>query len=135
MNIWHRHNDQWLSAHFDKPTDALLDRRLKEHSPLIEMVKLQLVINLAVKRRFEVTTDFTQWKDFARAVRIEHVAPVDEVQHENIFLPDIQAAMEMVYDEVGPLDGEPNDCERVLSAAEDAVDEVFFRRNLYLEMA
>jgi SpoU rRNA methylase family enzyme len=57
------------------------------------------------------------------------------VQHENIFLPDIRAAMEIMHDEVGSLDGNSNDCERVLSAAEEAVDGVFFRRNLYLEMA
>jgi len=137
MNIWHRHNDRELTAHFDQSTDDVLDRRLelKEHSPLISEVKLQLVIDLAVKRRFEVTIDFTQWKDFARAVHIEQVAPVDEVQHENIFLPDIRAAMEIMHDEVGTLDGKPNDCETVLTAAEEAVDGVFFRRDLYLEMA
>lgn len=134
MNIWSRHNDRELSARLDKPTNDILDSILNGHLPPspITKVKLQLVLNLEGEHRFEVNLYFTQWHDFACAVRFERVAPMEDT-FGDIFLPDIQAAMEIMFEEVGPLDGKPNDCERVLSVVESAVDGVFFRKSYWLD--
>jgi hypothetical protein len=134
INIWSRNNDGELSAHLDKPTNDILDSILNGHLPPspITKVKLQLVVNLAGEHRFEINLDFTQWHDFARAVRFERVAPMDDT-FGDIFLPDIHAAMGNMFEEVGPLDGKPNDCERVLAVAEEAVEDVFFRKSYWLD--
>lgn len=135
INIWSRRNDRELTAHLDKSTDNMLDNVPREHRSLIRKIKLLLVFNLAVKRRFEVTFDLTQWHGFASAIRFQRVMPMDDTQYEDIFLRDIQEAMETMYKAVGPLDGGSDDCDRVLTMTESAVDDVFFRRNLWLEDA
>lgn len=61
--------------------------------------------------------------------------PMDDTQYEDIFLRDIQEALETMYKDVGPLDGQSNRCDRVLAMAESAVDDVFFRRNRWLDEA
>ena len=98
-------------------------------------MNLLLVFNLAVKRRFEVTFDLTQWRDFTRAIRFQRVAPMDDTQYDDIFSRDSQEALETMYKAVGPLVGGSDDCERVLAMTEREADEVFFRRDLWLEDA
>ena len=135
INIWSRCNDQELSARLDRSSDDMLDDVPRQHRSSIKKIKLLLVFNLAVERRYEVTFDLTQWHDFARAVRFERVMPVDDTQYEEIFLRDTQVALETMFEEVGRLNGVSDDCERVLAMTETAVDDVFFRRSVWLECA
>jgi len=73
INIWSRHNDRELNAHLDRSSDSMLDNVPRQHRSLVRKIKLLLVFNLAVKRRFEFTFDLTQWHDFASAIRFERV--------------------------------------------------------------
>jgi len=135
INIWSRRNDRELTAHLDRSSDSMLDNVPRQHRSLVRKIKLLLVFNLAVKRRFEVTLDLTQWHDFARAIRFQRGMPMDDTQYDDIFLRDIQEAMETMYKAVGPLDGGSDACDRVLAMTESAVDDVFFHRNLWLDEA
>lgn len=135
INIWSRRNDRESTAHLNRSSDSMLDNVPRQHRSLVRKSKLLLVFNLAVKRRFEVTFDLTQWHDFASAIRFERVMPMDDTQYEDIFLRDIQEAMATMFEEVGPLDGGPDDCDRVLTMTEWAMDEVFFRRDQWLDEA
>lgn len=135
INIWSRRNDQELSARLDRSSDDMLDDVPRQHRSSIKKIKLLLVFNLAVERRYEVTFDLTQWHDFARGVRFERVMPVDDTQYEEIFLRDIEVALGTMFEEVGKLNGGLDDCERVLAMTETAVDDVFFRRSVWLEFA
>lgn len=113
----------------------MLDNVPRQHRSLVRKIKLLLVFNLAVKRRFEVTFNLSQWHDFTRAIRFERVAPMNDMQYEEIFLLDIQVALETMFEKVGNLNGGSDDCDRVLAMTESAIDDVFFRRNLWLEDA
>lgn len=135
IEIWSRCNDQELSARLDGPSDDMLDNVPRQHRAPIKKIKLLLVFNLAAKRRYEVTFDLTQWHDFARAVRFEPVMQVDDTQYEEIFLRDIHVVLGTMFEEVGKLNGGSDDCERVLAMTETAVDDVFFRKNMWLEYA
>lgn len=59
INIWSRRNDRELTAHLDRSTDSMLDNVTRQHRSLVRKIKLLLVFDLAVKRRFEVTFDLT----------------------------------------------------------------------------
>ncbi|GAB7330201.1 hypothetical protein MBLNU13_g01864t1 [Cladosporium sp. NU13] len=75
INIWSRRNDQELSAHLDRSTDNMLDNVPRQHRSLIRKIKLLLVFNLAVKRRFEVTFDLTQWPRFRKCYTLSTSGP------------------------------------------------------------
>ena len=135
MNIWDPLNDQGLETSLDRSTDNMLDNIAQADLSLIRKVKLLLVFNMKPNRRFEVTFDFTQWHDFARAVRIERVMPKAHIEYEDYFTSGIREAMETMFNQVRPENGKRVTCERVLSVAETEVDTVFYCKKEWYEMA
>lgn len=136
MNIWTRHNNRLLAPSLDYSSDDMLDNVPEENLSLVTKVKLRLEFKITPLRRFEVTFDFTQWDDFACAVRIERVVPKGDIKYDDLFMGGICAAMKTVFEDVSPLKGNRwVTCEQVLSVAEKEVDDVFYLKNEWLECA
>jgi hypothetical protein len=136
LDIWTHPNDQGLITHLDQSTEDMLRNIDDDNFPLITKVKLLLNFNIRPIRRFEITFDFTQWDDFARAVRIERVMPRAEMKYENMFMFKVERAMRRMFKDVRPRDGKRiNDCEKVLSVAELEVDDAFAWKDDWLDVA
>jgi hypothetical protein len=136
MNIWTARGRQLLAPRLDASTEDMLDNVLEENLEDVKHVKLLLKFEMMPKRRFKVTFDFTQWHDFARAVRIERLVPKAHIKYEDMFMSGDRAAMETVFIDVSPLEGRRwVTCEQVLSVAETAVDEMFYRKGGWMNCA
>jgi hypothetical protein len=136
LNMWTRPNGLGLTTNLDQSTEDMLRNVNDDYLPLVTKVKLLLDFNIRLTRRFEVTFDFTQWHDFARAVRIERVVPRAEYKYEDIFLLEIERAMRRMFKDVRPEDGKRiDDCEKVLSTAELEVDDAFYWKDDWLDLA
>jgi hypothetical protein len=134
--MWTRPNGLGLTTNLDQSTEDMLRNVNDDYLPLVTKVKLLLDFNIRLTRRFEVTFDFTQWHDFARAVRIERVVPRAEYKYEDIFLLEIERAMRRMFKDVRPEDGKRiDDCEKVLSTAELEVDDAFYWKDDWLDLA
>jgi hypothetical protein len=135
LNIWTHPNDQGLITHLDQSTEDMLSNIDDDNFPLVTKVKLLLNFSIRPTRRFEITFDFTQWHDFARAVCVERVVPRPDIKYEDMFLLDIVEAMRRTFNDARPLSGERVDCVKVLSVAELEVDDAFCWKDEWLDCA
>jgi hypothetical protein len=107
-----------------------------DYLPLVTKVKLLLDFNIRPTRRFDVFFDFTQWHDFVRTVRIERVVPRADFKYEDMFMLEIERAMRRMFKDMRASDGKRvDDCEKVLSTAELEVDDAFFWKEDWLDVA
>lgn len=137
LDVWTHPNDEGFTTHLDQSTEDMLRNIEDDNFPLVTKVKLLLEFNMRPARRFEVTFDFTQWHDFARAVCIERVVPRPDIKYEDVFLFEIERAMRRMFRSVRPEDGKKriDDWVKVLSTAELEVDDLFFWEDDWLDVA